>query len=89
MFDVCKKMNINLEEVDESFGGLAYYYTFKKADKKENNNDELIEHTINSNINFKFKLPKLYGKTTKKTEDDKTIIEYAKAENNDSDECPF
>lgn len=68
VFDVCKKMNINLEEVDESFGGLAYYYTFKKADKKENNNDELIEHTINSNINFKFKLPKLYGKTTKKTD---------------------
>ena len=28
-------------------------------------------------------------KAAKKTEDDKTIIEYAKAENNDSDECPF
>lgn len=68
VFDVCKKMNINLEKVDKSFGGLAYYYTFKKADKKENNNDELIEHTINSNISFKFKLPKLYGETTKKTD---------------------
>lgn len=68
VFDVCKKMNINLEEVDESFGGLAYYYTFKKTDKKENNNDELIEHTINSNISFKFKLPKLYGEITKKTD---------------------
>lgn len=69
VLDVCKKMNINLEEMDKSFGGLAYYYTFKKADKKENNNDdELIEHTINSNISFKFKLPKLYGETTKKTD---------------------
>lgn len=68
VFDVCKKMNINLEKADKSFGGLAYYYTFKKADKKEKNNDELIEHTINSNINFKFKLPKLYGETTKKTD---------------------
>ena len=28
-------------------------------------------------------------KAAKKTEDDKTIIEYAKTENNDSDECPF
>ena len=27
--------------------------------------------------------------SSEKTEDDKTIIEYAKAENNDSDECPF
>jgi len=68
VFDVCKKMNINLEKEDKSFGGLAYYYTFKKADKKEKNNDELIEHTINSNISFKFKLPKLYGETTKKTD---------------------
>ncbi len=68
VFDVCKKMNINLEKADKSFGGLAYYYTLKKTDKKEKNNDELIEHTINSNINFKFKLPKLYGETTKKTD---------------------
>lgn len=68
VLDVCKKMNINLEQVDKSFGGLAYYYDFKKVDKKENNNAELIEHTINSNISFKFKLPKLYGETTKKTD---------------------
>ena len=27
--------------------------------------------------------------SSEKTEDDKTIIKYAKAENNDSDECPF
>lgn len=29
--DTCKKLNIELEENEDSFGGLAYYYRFKKV----------------------------------------------------------
>ena len=68
VFDICKKININLENTHDAFGGLAYYYTFKKIKPEENNNDKLSEHIINSNINFKFKLPKAYGEITKKTD---------------------
>lgn len=68
VFDICKKININLENTHDAFGGLAYYYTFKKIKPEENNNDKLSEHIINSNINFKFKLPKSYGEITKKTD---------------------
>lgn len=31
--ETCKKLNIELEKNDDSFGGLAYYYQFKKVNK--------------------------------------------------------
>ena len=32
--DTCKKLNIKIEDVNDSIGGLAYYYKFKKNDKR-------------------------------------------------------
>ena len=32
--EICKKLNIELEENRDSFGGLAYYVQFKKVNKE-------------------------------------------------------
>lgn len=29
--EVCKRIDIKLERIDDSFGGLAYFYKFKKC----------------------------------------------------------
>lgn len=66
VFDICNKININLENTHDELGGLAYYYTFKKNKTKQSNSGELVEYIINSNNCFKFNLPKSYGEITKK-----------------------
>ena len=71
--NLCKLLNCQPKDI------LEYMPNQKKSEciKQEQNNVEQVQsapQTIES---------------SEKTEDDKTIIEYAKAENNDSDECPF
>lgn len=44
--DTCKKLNIELEENEDSFDGLAYYYRFKKVynDKVKSYMEEFINN---------------------------------------------
>lgn len=39
--EICKKNNIILERTEDSFGGLAYYYKFKKINSNEKLNESL------------------------------------------------
>ncbi|HIT10006.1 MAG TPA: hypothetical protein IAC24_00115, partial [Candidatus Onthousia faecigallinarum] len=46
--EICKKLNIELEENRDGFGGLAYYYQFKKVnnDKVKAYMEELINNPV-------------------------------------------
>ena len=46
--ETCKKLNIELEENRDGFGGLAYYYKFKKVnnDKVKAYMEELINNPV-------------------------------------------
>ena len=71
--NLCKLLNCQPKDI------LEYMPNQKKSEciKQEQNNGEQVQNEPQTT------------ESSEKTEDDKTIIEYAKTENNDSDECPF
>lgn len=46
--ETCKKLNVELEENRDGFGGLAYYYQFKKVnnDKVKSYMEELVNNPV-------------------------------------------
>lgn len=50
--NVCKKLNINLEKNDDSFGGLAYYVKFKKISNDKTETKELENNNTQFNTSY-------------------------------------
>ena len=71
--NLCKLLNCQPKDI------LEYIPNQKKSEciKQEQNSTEQVQSAPQTT------------ESSEKTEDDKTIIEYAKAENNNTDECPF